>query len=29
LWNHGSSLTFVRRTLADHFFHGERSMQST
>jgi hypothetical protein len=29
LWNHGSSLTFARATLTDHFFMGEWSMQST
>jgi hypothetical protein len=29
LCNHGSSLTFLRGTLKDHFFRGQGSMQST
>jgi hypothetical protein len=29
LWNHGSSLTFVKSALADHFFPREWLMQST
>jgi hypothetical protein len=29
LWNHGSSLAFVRGTLTDHFFTGQRSIHST